>query len=394
MKKTLKKLIIGSLTVQLAYLPAYAEEDLSGQMAFAQCNEYINIRADADIESAIVGKVYNNGAVTILGEQEGWYKIHSGNVEGYVDSQYFVTGADAASIAEQTAYNVATVYPEALIVRAAASEDSEAIGTVYANDEIDVISYDGDWMYVWVDGMTGYISAYYVEYDTFYPVAESIEEEQYRLQQVEINQSWIEEGTYETEPYVKPEETYDWWYQSDDYYFEQAEANGEDESLIESIPIDESFFEAETEVYALKETEFYEQEEGYYDADLEEYVYVEDGGGQYIVDYATQFLGNPYVYGGTSLTDGADCSGFTQSVFADNGIYIPRTAAQQSASGTPISLNDIQAGDLLFYDSGYGVDHVSIYMGNGQVIHASNPNVGIIISDYSYRTPISASRYW
>ena len=116
--------------------------------------------------------------------------------------------------------------------------------------------------------------------------------------------------------------------------------------------------------------------------------------GQAIVDYACQFIGNPYVWGGTSLTNGADCSGFTQSVMANFGISIPRVAADQAYSGTPVSLSEIQAGDLLFYEGGGGIGHVTIYMGNGQVVHASTSDTGIIISDYNYRTPVSARRYW
>ena len=112
------------------------------------------------------------------------------------------------------------------------------------------------------------------------------------------------------------------------------------------------------------------------------------------MNFAVQFVGNPYVWGGTSLINGADCSGFTQSVFANFGISIPRTAAAQSGSGTPVSLDSIQAGDLLFYEGSGGIGHVTIYMGNGQVVHASNSNTGIIISDYGYRTPVCARRYW
>ena len=116
--------------------------------------------------------------------------------------------------------------------------------------------------------------------------------------------------------------------------------------------------------------------------------------GQQIANFACQFVGNPYVWGGTSLTNGADCSGFTQSVFANFGISIPRTAAAQASSGTPVDLSEIQAGDLLFYYGDSGIGHVTIYMGNGQVVHASNASTGITISDYGYRTPCSARRYW
>ena len=113
-----------------------------------------------------------------------------------------------------------------------------------------------------------------------------------------------------------------------------------------------------------------------------------------ICEYARQFVGNPYKWGGTSLTNGADCSGFVQSVFANFGIYLSRTAASQSGGGTAVSLDSIQAGDLLFYDNGGYVGHVAIYCGDGTVVHASNEKTGITISDANYRTPVSAKRYW
>lgn len=114
---------------------------------------------------------------------------------------------------------------------------------------------------------------------------------------------------------------------------------------------------------------------------------------QSVVNFALQFVGNPYVYGGTSLTNGADCSGFTQSVMANFGISIPRTAAAQSGAGTPVSLDAIQPGDLLFYNGGGGIGHVTMYIGNGQVVHASNSNTGIIVSSIDYRTPCSARSF-
>ena len=115
--------------------------------------------------------------------------------------------------------------------------------------------------------------------------------------------------------------------------------------------------------------------------------------GQAIADYAVQFVGNPYVYGGESLTGGADCSGFTMAVMANFGIGLPHNAAAQSGCGTPVSLDALQPGDLLFYDGGGGIGHVSIYIGGGQVVHASNPTNGILISSIDYRTPVAARRF-
>jgi cell wall-associated NlpC family hydrolase len=112
------------------------------------------------------------------------------------------------------------------------------------------------------------------------------------------------------------------------------------------------------------------------------------GTGSAIVAYATQFVGNPYVWGGTSLTNGADCSGFVQSVYANFGISLPRTSYEQQTVGTEVSYADAQPGDLICYGG-----HIAIYMGNGQIVHASNATDGIKISnDATYRTILSVRR--
>lgn len=106
-----------------------------------------------------------------------------------------------------------------------------------------------------------------------------------------------------------------------------------------------------------------------------------------LCQYAKQFLGNPYVWGGTSLTKGADCSGFVLSVFKNYNVTLPRTSREQAKAGTSINASDLQPGDLVFYAKGGVINHVAIYIGNGQVIHASSPKTGIKISAYNYRTP-------
>lgn len=99
--------------------------------------------------------------------------------------------------------------------------------------------------------------------------------------------------------------------------------------------------------------------------------------GEQVVEYARNFLGNPYVWGGTSLTNGADCSGFTQSIYKSFGIQLPRTAAEQANVGTRVELDALQPGDLVFYSDGSSIYHVVIYAGNGQVVHASSSDTGI-----------------
>jgi hypothetical protein len=112
-----------------------------------------------------------------------------------------------------------------------------------------------------------------------------------------------------------------------------------------------------------------------------------------LVQYAKQFVGNPYVWGGTSLTNGADCSGFTLSIYKKYGVSLPHHAASQAQMGTKIDISELQPGDLVFYAKNGSVNHVAIYIGNGQVVHASNPKTGIKISSLYYRTPYCARRF-
>ncbi len=108
--------------------------------------------------------------------------------------------------------------------------------------------------------------------------------------------------------------------------------------------------------------------------------------------YAQQFVGNPYVWGGSSLTEGADCSGFTMSVFACYGVSLPHSAADQLGCGVSISLDSLAPGDLVFFNSTGSIDHVAIYIGNGQIVHAANSKSGIVITELSYMSPVAACR--
>lgn len=111
-----------------------------------------------------------------------------------------------------------------------------------------------------------------------------------------------------------------------------------------------------------------------------------------ICQYAKEFIGNPYVWGGTSLTKGADCSGFVMSVFKKYGVALPRNSRAQAGCGTTIRVSEAKPGDLIFYAKGKTINHVAIYIGNGQVVHASSPKTGIRISNVSYRSPFKAVR--
>ncbi|MDO5541533.1 MAG: SH3 domain-containing protein, partial [Eubacteriales bacterium] len=161
---------------------AEQENSVIGTLAFAQCDDYINIRSSADSESDVTGKIYNDCAATIIDKDGDWYEITSGNAVGYVSSEYFATGEEAQQIADKVAYNVATVHPEVLMVRTQADESSDVLDVAQQSEELEVVQWEGDWMKVALDQDTyGYVNAYYVDYNTYYPVAETLEEERQRL---------------------------------------------------------------------------------------------------------------------------------------------------------------------------------------------------------------------
>ena len=452
MKKGLSKavsfcMMIG-LLAQSLYIPAMAEEaateiaaesdtdtSLVGTLAFAQCEEYINIRESASTDSAVTAKIYNNGSATIEEQDGDWYKIRSGNAEGYVMAEYFVTGEAADAVAQKAAYNVAMVHPTDLNIRSDANEDSEVLATAHEKDELEVVAWDGDWMKVALGGdVYGYVNAYYVDYKTYYPTAETIEEEQARLS---AEQEAAEAADYEVSDDTAetlPEETYEEPTVDDSSDTEEAsypddsdettwteapamdetvwtEAPAETEAPYTEAPETEAPYTEAPETEApyteapeteAPYTEAPETEAPYTEAPETEAPYTEapeteapstSGVGQQIADFAVQYVGNPYVWGGTSLTEGADCSGFVQTVFANFGLYLSRTAESQSYGGISISLDNLQPGDLLFYNSTGSIDHVAIYIGGGQIVHAANSRSGIIISNAYYQTPVCARRY-
>ena len=461
MKKGLSKavsfcMMIG-LLAQSLYIPAMAEEaateiaaesdtdtSLVGTLAFAQCEEYINIRESASTDSAVTAKIYNNGSATIEEQDGDWYKIRSGNAEGYVKAEYFVTGEAADAVAQKAAYNVAMVHPTDLNIRSDANEDSEVLATAHEKDELEVVAWDGDWMKVALGGdVYGYVNAYYVDYKTYYPTAETIEEEQARLR---AEQEAAEAADYEASDDTAealPEETCEEPVVDDSSDTEEAsdpdgsdettwtEAPATDETVWTEAPETEAAYTEAPETDApyteapeteapyteapeteapyteapetdAPYTEAPETEAPYTEAPETEAPYTEapeteapstSGVGQQIADFAVQYVGNPYVWGGTSLTEGADCSGFVQTVFANFGLYLSRTAESQSYGGTSISLDNLQPGDLLFYNSTGSIDHVAIYIGGGQIVHAANSRSGIIISNAYYQTPVCARRY-
>ena len=231
-------------------------------MAFANVTSFLYVRSEPTKESEYVGKLYPGYAAKITGPVGEWTAVESGDVTGYVKTEYILTGAEAQT------------YAENLVTEAQQEGKEEAEAFTYA-------------------------------------VSRKSEEAQM---------------TQEVQGNVQQTET--------------------------------------TEVSAQPASN-----------------------GQVIVDYACQFIGNPYVWGGTSLTDGADCSGFVQSVFAHFGISLPRTTYDQINAGVEVSYDQAMPGDLICYDG-----HIGIYIGNGQIVNAQNPDQGIGISPATYTTILSVRR--
>lgn len=307
----------------------------------------VNIRATASVDGELVGTLGANGIALVKEKGDTWTKVASGSCEGYIKNDFLVYGDDAGAYAEEHCSKLATVTTETLNVRAEADADSECLTMIPGGESYSVIGQADGWTEVKVDDETaGYVSSDYVEisYNTVKAIsveeaeaARAAEEEELRRQQEEQQKQQEEEQQATEAPTEASTET-------------PTEAPSED-------PVPSS---------------------GSTGVDL--------------ANYALQFVGNPYVYGGTSLTNGADCSGFTLSVYAHFGISLPHSATAQSYYGTEVSLSELEPGDLLFYGTDGDIGHVGIYTGGGMIVHASTEATGIKTSVYNYRTPIKAVR--
>ena len=255
----------------------------------------LNIRKEPGMSSEIVGKLPKNSACEILGEENGWVKISSGNASGWVSKEYLLTGDEAIAMAETLAKEVATVTTDVLFVREEPNTDCAKISSVAMGEQLTIIDKADGWYKIALDNEEGWISADYAK------------------------------ASYE---------------------------------LSSGVTISELRFGT-----GISETRVN------------------------LVNFALQYVGGRYVWGGESLTYGVDCSGFTMKVYQQFGVYLPHYSVSQSYCGRRISARDAKPGDLFFYSNGYRINHVAIYIGNGQVVHASNERDGIKISNAYYRTP-------
>ena len=381
-------------------------------VAISRVSNYVNIRSEANISSSIVGKIYNNCAATILATVDGeggtWYQIKSGTVTGYIKSEYFITGADAERIAKDIGTVYVTVSADSLRLREKPSTDSAILTTLSKDAEYLEVKEEGDFIEIQVDeSLSGYVHKDYVTQRVEFKQAVSVEEERHKAEEDARIRKEAEDAIAKVEALKKEAGQ------------ETASANKDTPSstigMIAQNPNADNGTTKEQNSQGSQSTQTgTSQNTGNQDTGSTagpggsgtstgsstgtsgSYQSTQNGPGSAvynsavrtaIVAYAKQFLGNPYVYGGTSLTNGADCSGFTMSVMAKFGVSLPHNSGAQSGSGKSITSSQMRPGDLVFYSGSGGINHVALYIGNGQVCHASNARSGIKISTWNYRTP-------
>lgn len=347
-------------------------------IAIAQVNSYVNVRQEPNTESEVLGKLYNNSAATVSeATEDGWYRITSGNVEGYVKAEYVVVGDE--ELAKEAGTRFATVNTMTLFVRSEPTTESSVLTMVPEGDDLVVSdeSVEG-WAKVETVEGDGYVSTDYVEMSTEYIHAESKAEEAERLAREEAERQAAARAAEEARRAQQAAE--------DAKRAQEAQRQAEEAARRA----------AQSANGAGQNTGSVSSGHGSGAGGISN-ADVSSGGstvgstvsnGQAVVDYARQFLGNPYVYGGTSLTNGADCSGFVQSVYKAFGVSLPRNSTAQRGAGYAVSLSDIQPGDLVCYSG-----HIGIYAGNNTLIHASNERTGITTtSPVTYRPIIAVRR--
>lgn len=266
-------------------------------MSIAEGN--LNVRASGSQDAELVGIMPENGACELLDTAGEWYRIKSGDVEGYVLGSYIISGNDAMVRADSAAAEMATITCDTLMLRQEPNTESSIVAQMPNGEKIEVIEKLDGWIKASVDGDEGYCNSEYVSIAVELPQAMTMEQ----------------------------------------YNTSGSSAGGS------------------------------------------------------LSSYALQFVGNPYVWGGTSLTKGADCSGFTMTIYAKYGVSLPHSAAAQAGMGRKVNASEAQPGDLFFYGSTGNIGHVGIYIGNGQIVHASSKKTGIKVSNAYYRNPVCVRRY-
>ena len=281
-------------------------------LVISKVNNYLNVRAEPKSDGKIIGKMTSKAAGEILESLDGWYKIKSGPITGYItaDPQYTATGQEAKDIAMQTATLRAVINTDVLNVRTEPNTDAKIWTQIVKDERYPVLAQLDGWV------------------------------------QIELDSVDEEDGSEGDKAYISTRDN-------------NVEVRYALNEAIKFSPAEEAANAA-----ASRRSK--------------------------VVNYALQFVGNPYVWGGTSLTKGADCSGFTMQVMKQFGVSLPHYSGAQAKMGKPVKSSEMRPSDLIFYaNSGGTVNHVAMYIGNGQIVHAASKKSGIKISTWNYRTPVA-----
>ncbi len=324
--------------------------------------DVVNIRKSANTTSTIMGRLYKGGAATIVKEGKNWVYVKSGNVTGYIKKDLLAIGEAAEKIAPKYITRYAVVNTVTLNVREKASTDAKIVIQIGQDEVYKIIKEYAEWYLIKIDSETlGFITKEKEYVKVVGKFAHAISMEEILAQEEEEEEEQQEETNNNTSQTT-------------------TRSNNSNSTTRRSTTTKRSSVNRRTSTSKKSNSSSSSSSTS--------------TRGKSVASYALQFVGNPYVYGGSSLTNGTDCSGFTQSIYRNYGKSIPRTSrAQYASAGRIVSMNDLKSGDLLFYSgSGGTVNHVAIYIGNGQVVHASNKRDGIKVSSYNYRTPVRARR--
>ena len=334
---------------------------------------YVNIRKKAGEDSEIIGKLYKGSKCDILKTSGDWVKIESGNAKGYIKAEYLARGFDAEKLIDDYGTKVAEVKVETLNVRFEDNTESRIATQIPEGEKLLVLKKKGDWYEVAIndgseDRITGWVLADYVKVKIQWKHAITIKEEK-----AEEERKAAAEAALEAR--------------------QQALAAEQDEAARQQQA---QAAARQTQAQAQTQNQVKNTQKAVEQPKTETKVQTSASGsgkGQNIANFALNFVGNPYVWGGTSLTRGADCSGFVMSVYANFGIGLNRTSRAQASNGYAVSMSELQPGDLVFYAAnGRSISHVAIYIGGGRVVHASTPRTGIIVSSVYHQSPCCARR--
>ena len=452
--------------------------DAYQNLGIVQVSGYVNIRETPDMKGNIIGKLSGDGACEVLGEEGEWSHITSGGIEGYISSQYLVTGDEAKELAKGLVKKRAIIMTENdnLNIRSEASKDAQIVGQALPAERYEVLSEEDGW--IQING--GYISADYCEVKYALNEGRKLDLKAQAINQYDNLVIFKKSGymNVRSTPENKGDdnvigkltskaagdiiETVDGWYKiksgtvtgyiaadpeliatgqeakdlamqnatqmaiiTTDVLNVRVEPNT-DSKIWTQIVKDERYpVVDQQDGWVQIDLGSVDAEDGSQDGDEKAYISTRDNNVEVryalneaikftpakdngsdsskngssgskqsrrsqLVNYALQFVGNRYVWGGTSLTNGVDCSGFTMRVMEKFGVSLPHYSGSQAQMGKKVSSANMQPGDLIFYAGSNGkVNHVAIYIGNGRIVHAASRRSGIKTSTWNYRTPVA-----